>query len=53
LDACPVGFLRGYKRKRLRVALTLRVRYRPASGAVPSRTFPKAALKLKVKRPRR
>jgi Domain of unknown function (DUF4394) len=46
-------FLRGYERKRLRVTLTLRVRYRPAAGAVQSRTFPKANLKLKVKRPRR
>jgi Domain of unknown function (DUF4394) len=46
-------FLRGYERKRLRVTVTLRVRYRPAAGAVQTRTFPKARLTLDVKRPRR
>jgi hypothetical protein len=45
-------FLRSYKRKRLRVTVTLKVERVPASGASQTRTF-KRKVTFRVKRPRR
>jgi uncharacterized protein DUF4394 len=45
-------FLRGYKKKRLRVTMRFTVRHRPAAGAATQRTFQRKVT-LRVKRRRR
>jgi hypothetical protein len=45
-------FLRGYKKKRLKVTMRFTVRHRPAAGAATQRTFQRKVT-LRVKRRRR